>query len=177
MFADAIMADERLFDRLVAYDRAFHKFARVVADERVACRLTLTDLASMAGVPGAVVLEIANGQKPAASVPPAEPAYTDSRISGPHQFDEDSLTVDVRSDLDRGQEPLAAILDAVADLEEGKDLVVETTFHAVPLRRLLGRRGFGSFAEQLADEHWRIRFRKSPASNGACCGGQCGGRR
>lgn len=175
-FADAIMADEWLFDRLIAYDPAFRKFARVVADEDVAHRLDLSDLASMAGISGASMLEVARGGRPAAGPPVVEPSYVDSRAFGPRQFDVDSVTLDIRADLDGGHEPLGTVLDAVAALKDDQDLVVETTFHAVPLRRLLSRRGFGSFAEQLGDQHWRIRFRKSPTASGACCGGQCGGR-
>lgn len=174
-FADAIMSDETLFDRLVAYSPVFKKFSRVVMREDVAPRLALGDLATMAGVPSADVLAIASGQTlktPTAS--PGEPAFTDSRGKEPHVFDIDTLALDLRADLDRGHEPLGRILDAVATLKPGQDLVIETTFHAVPLRRLLSRRGFASLAEQIGNEHWRMRFRRSGHGGGSCCG-RCGG--
>jgi uncharacterized protein (DUF2249 family) len=174
-FAVAIMNDETLFERLVAYNRGFHKFSRVVMREDVASQLALGDLASMAGVPSADVLAVAGGGAPeTAAASPGEPAFRDSRGKTPHTFDVDTHTLDVRSDLDHGQEPLATILGAVAALKPGQDLVIETTFHAVPLRRLLSRRGFVSLAEQITDDHWRIRFRRSNHGGASCCG-RCGG--
>lgn len=174
-FADAIMGDERLFDRLIAYNPVFHKFSRVVMCDDVAPQLALADLASMAGVPSADVLKIAGGQMPKITSPlPADPTFVDSRGQTPRTFDTDSYTLDVRSDLDNGQEPLGKILAAVTALSPGQDLVVETAFHAVPLRRLLSRRGFASFAEQISDQHWRIRFRRNDHSGASCCG-RCGG--
>ena len=174
-FADAIMRDETLFDRLVAYNPVFHKFSRVVMRDDIAPQLALADLASMAGVPSADVLAVARGQTPKASAPsPDDPVFTDSRGQAPRVFNVDTHTLDVRSDLEHGHEPLAKILDAVAALKPSQDLVVETTFHAVPLRRLLNRRGFASFGEQIGDEHWRIRFRRSDHHGASCCG-RCGG--
>jgi hypothetical protein len=79
-FAVAIMNDETLFERLVAYNRGFHKFSRVVMREDVASQLALGDLASMAGVPSADVLAVAGGGAPeTAAASPGEPAFRDSR--------------------------------------------------------------------------------------------------
>jgi len=174
-FADAIMSDETLFERLVAYNPVFHKFSRVVMRDDAAPQLALGDLASMAGVPSTDVLAVASGRAPKTPAPSADdPVFTDSRGQAPRVFNVDTQTLDVRSDLDHGHEPLAKILDAVAALKPGQDLVIETTFHAVPLRRLLNRRGLASFAEQITDDHWRIRFRRSDHHGASCCG-RCGG--
>jgi hypothetical protein len=174
-FADAITSDETLFDRLVAYNPVFHKFSRVVMRDDVAPQLALGDLASMAGVPSADVLAVARGRAPKTPAPSSDdPVFTDSRGQAPRAFNVDTHTLDVRGDLDHGHEPLGKILAAVAALNPGQDLVIETTFHAVPLRRLLNRRGFASFAEQITDDHWRIRFRRS-AHHGTSCCGRCGG--
>lgn len=174
-FADAITSDEMLFDRLVAYNPVFHKFSRVVMCDDLAPQLALGDLASMAGVPSADVLAVAHGRSPKTPAPsPEDPVSTDSRGGTPRVFNVDTHTLDVRGDLDHGHEPLGKILTAVAALNPGQDLVIETTFHAVPLRRLLNRRGFASFAEQITDDHWRIRFRRSDHRGASCCG-RCGG--
>lgn len=174
-FADAIMSDETLFDRLVAYNPVFHKFSRVVMRDDVAPQLALGDLASMAGVPSADVLAVARGRAPKRAAPsPDDPVFTDSRGQPPRIFNVDAHTLDVRGDLDHGHEPLAKILHAFSALKPGQDLVIETTFHAIPLRRLLNRRGFASFAEQITNEHWRIRFRRSDHGGASCCG-RCGG--
>jgi hypothetical protein len=174
-FADAITSDETLFDRLVAYNPVFHKFSRVVMRDDLAPQLALGDLASMAGVPPSDVLAVARGRPPKTPVPsPEDPVSTDSRGQAPRVFNVDTHTLDVRGDLDQGHEPLGKILAAVAALNPGQDLVIETTFHAVSLRRLLNRRGFASFAEQITDDHWRIRFRRSDHRGASCCG-RCGG--
>ncbi len=181
-FADAIMADDKLFDRLVAYNPVFHELSRVVMRDDVAPRLALTDLASMAGVPSADVLKVASGEMPKIKSPaPDEPAFSDSRGRTPRAFEVDTHIIDVRDDLDHGHEPLGKILTAAAALAPGQDLVVESTFHTVPLRRLLSSRGLASFAEQIGDQHWRIRFRRSDHNaadahgSGSCCG-RCGGK-
>jgi hypothetical protein len=182
-FADALAREEGLFDRLAAQNAAFRKFARVLMREDVAPRLALRDVANMAGVPTAYVIEIATGATPALVQPGKEPAYHDSRGQAPTTFDAEARTIDVRSELDNGHEPLGRILDALDVLGPAEDLVVEATFHPVPLRRLLGGRGFASFAEMLSDQHWRVRFRREPrirdaeSQSSSCCGGCSGSHR
>jgi hypothetical protein len=181
-FADALGNDALLFDRFATQNPAFRKFARVVMREDVAPRLALADLANMAGLPAKYVMEIAKGRAPAAVQPLDEPAYQDCRGRAPAEFEVEARTVDVRTDLENGHEPLGRILDAVAALGPSEDLVVEATFHPVPLRRMLGGRGFASYAEMLADQHWRVRFRRETmigsgeAKASSCCGGCCGSR-
>lgn len=181
--ADALGRDALLLDRLTAQNPIFRKFARVLMREDVAPHLTLADVANMAGLPAAYVMEIARGCAPAAVRPRDEPAYHDCRGRAPTEFEVAADTVDVRSDLENGHEPLGRILDALAALGPSEDLVVETTFHPVPLRRLLGGRGFASFAEMLGDQHWRVRFRREAmirsgeAKSSSCCGGCCGSGR
>jgi uncharacterized protein (DUF2249 family) len=188
-FAEALANDERLFDRLIAYHSGFRRFAAVMMRDDTAPRLALGDISNMAGVPVGHVMEIAHGRDVAAapSLPP-EPTFSDSRGRDPEPFETAACNVDVRADLENGHEPLGRVLDALAVLRPAEDLVVEATFHPVPLRRLLSGRGFASFAEQIGDQHWRIRFRPdgtAPAAReraatkqaGSCCGGCCGSPR
>lgn len=182
-FADALGHDALLFDRLATQNPVFRKFARVLMRDDVAPRLALADVANMAGLPAGYVMEIARGRAPTAVQPLDEPAYQDCRGRASTEFDVEARTVDVRTDLDNGHEPLGRILDAVAALGSSEDLVVEATFHPVPLRRMLGGRGFASYAEMLGDQHWRVRFRRETmirsgeAKASSCCGGCCGSGR
>jgi uncharacterized protein (DUF2249 family) len=183
-FADALAADEHLFGRLIAYHPGFRRFEGVLMREDTAPRLALADISNMVGVPVAQVMEIARGRKVTAppTLPP-EPAISDSRGRDPESFEAAARNVDVRNDLENGHEPLGRILDALASLRPAEDLVVEATFHPVPLRRLLSGRGFASFAEQIGDQHWRVRFRRDGAVQApkgqatSCCGGCCGSQR
>ena len=60
--------------------------------------------------------------------------------------------LDVRDDIERGAEPLARIVAAVAELGPDETLVLHVPFEPVPLYRVLGAKGFAhnSFKIELA---------------------------
>lgn len=71
--------------------------------------------------------------------------------------------LDVRPILASGGEPLSAILETAATVGEGEVLVLDAPFNPVPLRLLLGGKGFEAHATELAPDHWRLYFRRQPA--------------
>lgn len=179
---DALMTDDKSFDRLRQGLGEFSRLSHVLVKEDVARELSLGDVAWMIGVPVADLTRLAGGGAVSASRVQvvAELSFSDAQAGDPVDFGDDGACwIDVRPILRDGHEPLMSILRAAKTLEPTQDLVVVTTFHAEPLRRLLGYRGFVSFAEKLASDHWRIRFRhQAPGTHGtagACCG-SCGGR-
>lgn len=163
-FAKLESTSTGLVERLLQYSPAFRKFAKLLTRDDVAQRLTLGDVACMAGVPVDDVLRLASGGD--ATSPSSEGPTILSYIEGgetaglPAISDKDSLWLDLRPMLSAGGEPIIDILNAVQDLRPGYDLVVTTPFHPEPLRRLLDYRGFRSMAERLAEDHWRVRFRR-----------------
>lgn len=171
LLADALFADEDLYARFTAYSPAFKRFARVLLREDVAGQLRLTDVASMAGVPVAGLVRIANGAGEPPAKPIADPVDPPLKPRWLDDFGDDGMRrLDVRPLLESGHEPLPEILRATGALVPGEILVLEATFHPVPLRRLLGEHGYVSYAESLASDHWRVYFRRQPVS--ACgCGG------
>lgn len=160
---DALMAEEELFDRLVELDGGAAKFQRVLMDEATAARLTLADVAAMLGVAAEDVTRLAAGAElaalGAAAALPAEPPDWPAP--------EAALLLDTRPIFESGHEPLPRILDAAESLPPEGALLVVAPFHPVPLRRLLGRRGFASAARQQA-EAWEVAFvRQATADAGA----------
>lgn len=68
-------------------------------------------------------------------------------------------TVDARPVLERGEEPFAAIMAAVAELGD-EPLVVLAPFEPVPLEGVLGAQGFTHETAELPDGTWRTVFRR-----------------
>jgi len=68
------------------------------------------------------------------------------------------VELDVRDYHRRGEEPFAAIMAAVADLEPGDRFVLINTFEPRPLYTALGRKGFSYSSRSLGPDHWEITF-------------------
>jgi uncharacterized protein (DUF2249 family) len=156
LLIDALRHDEKVLDRILALDGRFAKFRKVLNDQRVASVLSLADVAHMLDVAAGALLDFANGEAPmklqgAASEPPR---------SSQGSLEPIAETLDLRPEFERGIEPLMIVLDAISVLKPGTALMVEAPFHPMPLRRLLGGRGFESRAIQVSPEHWQVVFRR-----------------
>jgi uncharacterized protein (DUF2249 family) len=73
------------------------------------------------------------------------------------------IQLDVRPLLASGEEPFRVIMKAVEQVPPGGVLVLDAPFDPAPLRRLLGSRGFTLEMEELAEDHFRIRFTRPGA--------------
>ena len=69
-----------------------------------------------------------------------------------------TVTLDVREDIQRGREPFSRIMQAVASLGAGDDLVIIAPFEPTPLYAILAQRGFSHQAKALESGDWQIRF-------------------
>jgi uncharacterized protein (DUF2249 family) len=162
---DTMMADGGdLLGRWTAYEPKFKEFARVLSDEATARELRIVDVSRMLDVPVDDLLAIANGKVLAPRTPggsaldDARPSWADEAVANVKE------SVDASAILGRGFEPLHTILKAVDRVGEGEVLMVQAPFHPKPLRRMLGGRGFESFAEQPAPDVWRAYFRRGAAT-------------
>ena len=68
--------------------------------------------------------------------------------------------VDVREDIQRGQEPFDRIMTAVADLGESEEMVIVNIFEPVPLYGVLAQRGFVHETARTPEGDWRVTFRR-----------------
>jgi uncharacterized protein (DUF2249 family) len=69
------------------------------------------------------------------------------------------VELDVRPILRAGGEPFEEIMGAVSKLRPGQGLRLLATFKPVPLFSVLGAKGFGHEARELADGDWEVVFR------------------
>lgn len=68
------------------------------------------------------------------------------------------VTLDVREDLRRGQEPFPRIMATVRALGPDEGLELYATFEPRPLYAVMAELGFDASAEQLPNGDWRVRF-------------------
>lgn len=68
------------------------------------------------------------------------------------------VRLDVRPDLERGDEPFVRIMEAAATVAPGQALVIVAPFEPVPLYGVLGAQGFGHETKCVAPDEWVVRF-------------------
>lgn len=73
---------------------------------------------------------------------------------------DDCARLDVRPILAGGVDPLEQILAKVDQLAEQDILMIEAPFDPLPLRRMLGAKGYASHAVALSRRHWQVFFKK-----------------
>ncbi len=71
---------------------------------------------------------------------------------------EEPVVLDVRPYHDRGEEPFAAIMAAVASLAPGQALLLINSFDPLPLVRVMDRRGYDAVRTEAAPGEWHVRF-------------------
>lgn len=157
---DAMLWEEELLDRLIAYHPPTLKFRKVLNHEHAARELRLADVARMLDLPVDTLLAVAEGASPAEG---AATAADEPLASGWTDPGDDSRTLDLRPVFERGIEPLAMILEEASQLGPATAFVIDAPFHPLPLRRLMAGRGFESFARELSGEHWQVVFRRRAA--------------
>lgn len=152
---DLLLSEEAAFDRLLDRNPRIGKFRRVLNDEQVAGRLSVGDVARMLDLPVDALLAIVQG-RPSTAAAATEAVEDDAWAESAVQ----QVPLDLRPVFADGHEPLAMILDQIRALPDGAALVIQAPFHPVPLRRLLGGRGYRSVARAVAPDHWRVAFRR-----------------
>jgi uncharacterized protein (DUF2249 family) len=68
------------------------------------------------------------------------------------------VTVDVREDIQRGQEPFSKIMAAASRLKQDEELLLIAPFEPVPLYGVLGQRGFTHQTTPTSEGAWEILF-------------------
>ena len=166
--ADVIAADPGAVERLANLHSAFRKLRNPILRRTMARLVTLGDAARIAGLPVETVVAAANGEAVAAVPDEAgESASSEVEPAPPWMatLDREAATrLDVRPMFDRGEPPLGEIMRAAATIADGGTLIVEAPFDPAPLHRALARKGFVSYAEPIAPDHWRVYFHRTAAA-------------
>lgn len=76
----------------------------------------------------------------------------------PDLLSQHTTTLDVRPDLERGDEPFARIMESAASIAPGGQLMLIAPFEPVPLYAVLGGQGFTHQSEQRAADEWVVTF-------------------
>jgi uncharacterized protein (DUF2249 family) len=71
---------------------------------------------------------------------------------------EAETVLDVRPDLERGDEPFVRIMEAASAIQPGRTLVIIAPFEPVPLYDVLAARGFSHETAMVAADEWVVRF-------------------
>ena len=87
------------------------------------------------------------------------------RASASNEISGATPEVDVRPILAAGGEPLQDIMELAQATPPGGAFVVVAPFDPAPLRSLLAGSGFVAQAEELAPDHWRVRFSRPAAGS------------
>ncbi len=142
--SEALRVRPELRELLPAFHPAFGKLNHPLLGKVLPRLVTVRDAARVAGVDAEALLEVMNlpgaPQHPLPTVERAVEAEPDWLRGAP-------LTVlDLQPEIAAGQEPFPAIMAAARELKPGAVLVVLTPFEPAPLRTLLGKRGWESYA-------------------------------
>ena len=115
------------------------------------------------------VLELINDHKPSPlryeleATRPRQFQWADGE-TGPERWTAEitclARIVDARPILAAGGEPFGTIMEAVAGLQDGQDLVVLVPFEPVPLEGVLSAQGFTYETTQLDNGEWRVVFHR-----------------
>lgn len=70
------------------------------------------------------------------------------------------VILDIRPQLQAGQEPFALIMDTVSKLGAGQAMKIITPFQPTPLFALLKAKGFGHQCRKIGSDHWESIFSK-----------------
>lgn len=153
----AMASDRRMLDRLAAAYPILTRFQDRVVREAVSDTVTLADLAQAAAVPIEELLRVAKGG--AASDGPWPSPELEPQPVWMAGLDVGNLErLDVRPDMVGRRDPFARVMELAASIAEGGAFVLDTLFEPAPLRRVLGKQGFASYAKKLRDEHWQAVF-------------------
>lgn len=70
-------------------------------------------------------------------------------------------TLDVRPDLERGDEPFVRIMETADQIAPGESFLLIAPFEPVPLYDVLGQRGFQHETSNVSANEWAVRFTRS----------------
>ncbi len=173
--SELLDAHPEVVEVLAEFNPHFAKLRNRVLRKIMAPRVTVAQTAHIAQVDVEALLTVlarATAQAPPPSSSGATttaPAHARAAARPPflEEFQGDRLmTVDVREDIRRSQEPFVKIMAAVKALRPGQALLLRNVFEPVPLYQVLGKKGLDHWTECRGPEDWCIYFFPAPTASG-----------
>lgn len=165
LLARAIRENPGLFGKLATLHPVLAEFAEQGLPDSVAGVVTLDDVARIAGVAEKRLLAYLNDEADAPSPVGAEAESRPDWVDGFRKA-RDLPCLDVTADIEAHRDPFSHIMAFVDALGDAPGFALKAPFHPVPLRRVLGARGFASHAEPDPAGGWLVYFRRGRAQEG-----------
>ncbi len=158
----------QLLDELIAASPAFAKLRNPLLRRTMPRLVSVAQAARIGGLEPDALLErlnralgIDNPPAPAAT----QPAETRIGTPAPAWLEAPvGFQLDVRPILAAGGEPFQNIMQAAAEVLVGQRLLLEAPFEPLPLYKVMEKKGFAAWCEQLAPQHFRVHFYRLPSS-------------
>ncbi len=175
--ADMIARHPELVDVLVSYNARFGLLKNPVMRNTFARLATVRHAAKVAGVNLSELISTLN-RAAGEAAPDIVAADLDEHTDAPsvparslpvrniiEQRRVRTTPLDVRDIMKTGGEPFQIIMKTAARIPQGEALILETLFEPVPLYDVVAGKGFDHETEQLADDHFRIWFYRTAATD------------
>ena len=183
---EVLKLNGRMVEAFVWLGPEFERLRNPVLRKLMAGRVTVAQAARIGRVPlteALYVLNLAAGEEEVRlteeliGLAPPDFEYREENPSRkPRELiglgDDDRLVhfIDVKPQATRNEDPLPAIMHELRALRHDDEvLLVRHPFDPVPLRDLLARRGFASWAEERRPHEWYVYFFRPHMSAGATC--------
>ena len=177
---DALEINELMLDAFVWLAPEFERLRNPTLRKAMANRVTIEQAARVAKIPlteALYVLNLAAGESAeqlhsefdflpvsAFECAPDNPPYKPRELIGLKDDDSRVRFVDVMPHASRCEDPLPIIMRNMLALRSDNEvLLVRHQFDPVPLRDLLARRGYASWAEERSPDNWYIYFYRPAA--------------
>lgn len=155
--AEAIAADPSLIDRLSALCPMLERLRKPEERATFGPAFSLSDLAAEAGLRLSDLLLAANAQSPGACAAEIDAAPEEDAPAWMTGFREsDAAHIDVRALISADEEPFTRVMATAAGVSKGGGLVLDAPFNPLPLRGVLGRKGFATYGRRLSESFWRV---------------------
>lgn len=169
VLAVAAAADPSVTDRIAKLHPALARLATPGIGRVLARLMTLGDVARISGLPLETLMQAVNdhAQTKDSAAPSLPPISQEAR---PEWFPTDENTVpafDVRPIIAQGGDPFNDVMTLASKMQTGDMLRMDAPFNPAPLRRIMGGRGFSSYAQRLAPDHFHIWFCKNNRADGS----------
>ena len=180
---DALKIGPQMLEAFVWLAEEFERLRNPAIRKVMSGRVTVAQAARIAGIPlteALYLLNLAAGedeQRLARELQSLAPdAFTEGQVDPPsrppalwglHDDEPRVRFVDATTKVALNEDPLPAVMHALKEVRGDGVLLVRHPFNPVPLRDLLAREGFESWAEERGPRHWYIYFYRSNAVAGA----------
>ena len=140
-------------EAIISISPAFEKLRNPILRRLMAGR---TSIAMAAKIGGCSVIDFYNRLQPLGFTISAKKETTESQKPLPAFLQavkkEQIVTLDVRPVIAAGNDPLQQILQQIHSLHQGQVLKIINTFEPAPLMQLLQKKGFVSYADEVAPQ-------------------------